>query len=533
MTFALMATTALVGKADGHDMVVTTADGQQHVFDSRQVEKVIFSDDLREYENFVSASYATSSSRGVYTLTIGDGEPDAYGDPASIGESQIVFSFIADVSENAMNAVLPAGKYVMGNGTETGTFDVQRSAVFLRIDEGVNGVDMMPIVSGEVEVMYVEGEYVITGNVSTFQGFTTEFIYTGPIVFQATLSESSPFDEDLNVTFEGAQMRYYGNWFDPFSDDLTLELYTGSFDDATQSQVEGYWFTIDLYMPKAADPWSKNIVLPDGVYNVEWRDRPENSTYLPYTYMPGSIQDIFGIQMPVGTYISHKYASGVTHLGVVTSGTITISGNGTMMEFDLVMDNGKKLTGKYPGKVACFNFHDNDAPEDIEMLDSDVDLEWVPNTVAVSYNDGPTILKDINTYLVMITDSQMLDGDYLSLYLLTEKDELTDGTYNIGKLENYGGIKGCVSYGGDILYSWYSDLSSTDSDGYQDVLAPIESGTVTVTTTDKNTKKIEIDLVTLKGKKISGVFEGPYMDYNDLPDASKKRTVNKKFQVKK
>ena len=529
LTAVLGAVAAMPCMADGYNLVVTTTDGAQHQFNTKEVEKVLFSDNLREYNNLIGADYFTSSSLGIYTVAIGDGAPDSTGEPAKIGESQIVFSFIAEVSEDARNAVLPAGKYIMGNGTEAGTFDVRKSAVYLRTEEGDNGVEMMPILAGEAEVIYAGGDYVITGNVTPFQGFTAEFIYTGPIGFQPSLGESSPFDNDLDIEFEGAQMRYYGNWFDPFSDDLTLQLYTGTFDD-NSSQIEGYWFNIDLYIPKVSDPWSKDIVLPDGIYRVEWRERPENSTYLPYTYTPGRVEDIFGTQMPINTYLTHKHSSGLINLGVVSSGTITVSENGTLIVFDLVMRNGKKLTGKYSGKIACFNFHDADAPENIELLDSDVNLEWTRETVAVSYNDGQTILKDINTYLVMISDPSMKVGDYLSLYLLTDSNDLADGTYTIGKLENYGGVKGCVSYGGDILYSWYSDLSTTDPDGYQDVIAPIETGTVKVATISGNTKRFEVDLTTLKGKHISGSFEGMYIDasvQDELPTETRRNMVCK------
>ena len=182
------------------------------------------------------------------------------------------------------------------------------------------------------------------------------------------------------------------------------------------------------------------------------------------------------------------------------------------------MGNGKKLTGKYEGSVLVGNFHDADMPDNIEMLDSDVALDFTPETVALSYNDGPTIIKDVNTYLLMITDPSMEVGDFLSLNLLTDKDELADGTYTIGKLENFGGVKGYITFGGDIIYSWYSDLSTTDDEGYQDVLAPIENGTVKVSTIDSKTRKFEFDLTTLKGKKVTGSFEGLYIDATDIDE---------------
>ncbi|MDE7413194.1 MAG: hypothetical protein K2N05_05310 [Muribaculaceae bacterium] len=528
---SLAAMVAFQGFSQGKNLVVTTTDDEQHAFDTEKIEKVIFSNDLKSYPVLISAEYNTSSTLGVYTVTIGNEPCDGAGLPSSIGGSQIVLSFCADMAEDPQNAGLPDGKYVMGNGSEAGTFNIQKSAVYLRTGNGDEGVEMMPIVFGEVEVLNVGGNYVLNGTLSTLQGFNVEFIYNGMIQFTPSLAQSSPFDSDLSVTFEGAQMRFYGNWFTPFSDDLTLQLYTGEFSDA--GQIEGYWLNIDLYMPKVLDPWSKNIVLADGVYNVEFREKPENSSYLPFTYMPGAVQDVFGIEMPTGTYITHRASDGLSNLGLVKSGTITVSENGKDIKFNLVMANGKRLTGGYKGNVVVGNFHDADMPSGVEMLDSDVDLDFLPGTVAISYNDGHSILEDINTYMVMIVEPNMEKGEYLSLFLLTDKEELPDGTYNMGVIANNGGLKGSIDYGGGVIYSWYADLDSTDEEGYQSVMAPLESGTITISTIDQRTRKFDFNLTTKEGRKITGTFQGLYMDYADLAEKSPRKAPLKVKRIKK
>lgn len=527
MTSLLLGAASVLALAEGYNIVINTADGERHVFDSEKVAEITFANAPKYtgVHEFISAQYSVSGDLGSYTLTVGTDIPDATGEPAQIGDFQLAVTFNAAVSEDARNAILPTGRYTMGNGTEEGTFNVQKTAIYLRTEEGDNGVDALPVIAGTFDVSYKQGDYTIKCSLMTLQGDAYDLIYTGPIGFDPGIGESSPFENDIDITLEGAQMRFYGNWYGPFADDLCLQFYTGTFDDNTGIQTEGYWFNIDLNIPRVSDPWSKNITVPDGVYNVEWREEAEHYTWLPYTFIPGRVIDVFGIMSPIHTYITYKAQSGAMSLGTVTEGTITVSGNGTKFDFDLVMGNGKKLTGKYSGKVPCFNFHDADAPE-MEALDHDVTLDFIPSTVAISYNEGQTIVEGLNSYLVMVEDMNEENGDYISFTLLTDQERLPDGTYEIGKFTNFGGLKGYMTYGGGIIYSWYADLSSADEEGYQSILAPIQSGTVKISTVSSTERKFDFDLVTQKGKTIKGSFQGLYMDYADLeePTQAKIRT---------
>lgn len=529
MTSLLAGAISLLAVAEGYNIVIKTADGEQHIFDSEKVAEINFANAPKytAVNEFVSAQYSASGDLGSYTLTVGTDIPDATGEPAKIGDFQLAVTFTAAVSEDARNAILPTGRYTMGAGTEEGTFNVQKSAIYLRTEEGDNGVEAMPIIAGTFDVSYKQGDYTIKGSVATLQGTAYDLIYTGPIGFDPGIGESSPFDQDLNIAFEGAQMRFYGNWYAPFSDDLSLQLYTGSFDDENGLQTEGYWFNIDLNIPLVSDPWAKNITVPDGVYTVDWREEAEHYTWLPYTFILGRVVDVFGNLSPIHTYITYKAQSGQVSLGVITEGTITVSNQGRKFDFKLTMDNGKTLTGSYSGNVACFNFHDADAPK-MELLDHDVDLKWAPNTVAITFNEGNTILKDVNSYLVMITEADYAAGDYIALTLLTDQERLADGTYEIGKIANFGGLRGYMTYGGEIIYSWYSDLSSADDEGYQSVLAPLTGGTVTISTISETVRKFEMNFTTQEGKTVKGTFQGLCMDYADLEEPTAAKAIRRR-----
>lgn len=66
------------------------------------------------------------------------------------------------------------------------------------------------------------------------------------------------------------------------------------------------------------------------------------------------------------------------------------------------------------------------------------------------------------------------------------------------------GIKGVVNYQGEMVFSWYGDLDSTDDEGYQTILAPISGGTLTVTTIAGDKRKFDFNLRSRKGHKIIG-----------------------------
>ena len=67
-----------------------------------------------------------------------------------------------------------------------------------------------------------------------------------------------------------------------------------------------------------------------------------------------------------------------------------------------------------------------------------------------------------------------------------------------------------------MLYSWYGDLDTTDEEGAQSVLAPIYTGTLTITTVGTE-RKFTFNFTDDKGNKLTGEWQGVYYDItNDL-----------------
>ena len=86
-----------------------------------------------------------------------------------------------------------------------------------------------------------------------------------------------------------------------------------------------------------------------------------------------------------------------------------------------------------------------------------------------------------------------------------------------------------------MTYSWYGDLDSTDDEGYQDILAPVNGGTMTVSTLDDGQRKFDFDLVDLNGNKITGsitrnVHYASETDTNEAKVERARMRVGKRIQ---
>lgn len=509
---------ALTASAQNYKVVVTTSDGQKTEYETSNLSSIKFENapDYHQANYLLGAQYTSKNEMGIYYISFGTSAPDEGGDPAKPGDMQLAVELTADLSEDHLNAVLPAGYYRIGNGTNKGEINLQNSGLWIRVEEGSDGVTGSPIVDGTIDVRYSNSEYDIRCELTLLSGEFVALSYSGPIKFVAGISESGDFTKDQNVTFTGAQARYYANWFYPLADDITLELYSGEFIDGKQS--EGYWMNIPLYLPKAADPKNPSQFVADGVYTVDVRESVLYNTNLPFTYDRGKLTDLFGQLYNTGTYVTYLDKTGSVQRGFVVDGTITISDNATKVVVDVVTDKGIKISGTYSGNIIIDNRNDSENAPKIEgTIDADLALDFNSTEettyVAVAYSMGNYIKEDVTQYALFVMDQEQAHGDCLTFELCTDGNAIADGTYTINNdVAPFGGLKGFVDTGGNIMFSWYGDLDSTDPDGYQTVMAPIMGGTVTISTLDDGNRKMVFDLVDEDGHKIAGTFEGLFVD---------------------
>lgn len=516
---------ALSASAQNYKVVVTATDGTKTAYETTSLQSIKFQE-APAYLNtpyLAGAEYVTKNTLGNYYVAFASAEPDANGNPASAGDILLGFELTAAESDDPYNAILPAGFYQAGTGAAIGEFNYQRAAIAIRTGQGDEDVTFSPITDGTVLVQNEGGNYDIRCEMKLLTGESVAARYEGPINFVVGSTENAPFTEDQNVTFTGVQERYYANWYYPFCDDAFVEFYTGSFtEDGVQK--EGYWLHLDTFMPLAEDPAHPTTYLPDGIYTIDPREEVANYTNLPFTIGIGREIDFWGQTLIGGSYIKYTAANGTITQSMITGGTMTVSNNSTKMEFDFETPEGIHITGTYEGNLLVKNFSEPGTAPAIEgTLTGDVALDFSKGQVALSYNSGDYIKAGLNQFTLMVTDTNMKVGDYLGLELISDQRSLADGTYTINnEIANYGGLKGFCDYGGNVLYSWYGDLSSTDDEGYQTVLAPIMGGTVTVTTIDADNKKIEFNLVDEDGHKLTGTYQGRFFNYDATAEAPAK-----------
>lgn len=512
------------------NMVIVGKDGSRTEFNRENIKEVVFkeSPEYTEANTLLGASYKTNNGKAIYQIDIATGMPDDNGDPAETGDFQVALALTGDLSADASAAAIPAGYYRASTSSDLFTFDVQNSGIWIR--DNAEEVATLIILSGSVDVRVENGIYDIRCELETLTGEQVNASYKGAIQFTPGFSEYEDFDTPQNICFEGAQGRYYGNWYYPFADDLSLNFYTGEFDEKGK-QVQGYWLNVELYMPKDPSPMTANKVA-DGIYKVEERSNIYSKTNLPYTFIKGYEFDFWGTIYQSGTYITYIEKSGIRKFAFIERGTITVSEEGSKFVFDLIAENGIAITGTCSG-MALRNYCDNNVSEPkrpYSTLEQDYTMEFGPTIVCEAFNMGDYIVPDRNVFVVRVADPDYSTGDYLSLEIMTEGDRLTDGTYVVNNsLENKTVLIGQAASDGQPLFSWFADLDSTDDEGYQNTMAPINSGSFTITVSESVTT-FSFDFVDDNGHKITGSWTGTitYPEGGDtkMPQKTKLKTFS-------
>lgn len=518
-----LASVTLAGAQTVRNLVVTDKDGVTHEFAADQIDGVIFQEAPQyiSLEKLLVARYEESGNSGMYHIEFGTGEPDADGQPKNIGDIQVALLMQAPKSENLSEPVLPDGYYRVGNSTSDFTFDVTRSAVYVRAEEGPEGVAPAMIMNGTVDVRAGEdGNYTIDMEFVTTGG-EIYLSYSGTVPFEAGYSEYQPFTEPVNVDFANGQGRFWGNWYYPYSADLMAMFSAGEIVDGVMK--DGYILSIYFCEPKPEDCMAPGQRVADGTYSVESRNIAASS-YLPFRFTPGAYVDFLGEPVLSGSRLEHISSDGQRRLGLITGGTFTVSENGTKFDFDLTTAEGVAVTGSYTGVPMIGNYCDNDVREPqrpYSTLTEDVPLEWADGTIALSYNMGQSVLEDANTLTVMITEPSMEKGDFIMFDLLSNDGILTEGTYTVDRVLEPGHIfPGTVDFAQSMIFAWYGDLDSTvteNGETYQTDLGPIESGTVTVTDLGNNRVKIVFDVMDDNGHSITGEYSGELIDASAIP----------------
>ncbi len=536
--FSVMALAAMsvAGAQTVKNLVVTDLEGKSTMFEADKVEAVLFQEapEYRDLTTLLRTSYEeTGDGFANYLIEMGTSEPDADGLPLELQDLQVTLLMKGPRSQNLKEPVLPAGYYKLGTGKDEYTFDVRLSAILVRVEEGPEGTTPMMIMDGTVDVrMDEDGEYDIRMELTTMGG-SAELRYIGELPFPPGVSDFGDFTEPVNLTFTHGQGRFYGNWYYPFAADLTAQFVVGTIDNGVL--IDGYVLDLPLYEPIPSDCMAPNQRIADGVYTVETRQAIAY-TYIPYRFTPGKMVDFFGQTVLTGANLSYISSTGQRKQGMITGGTITVSDNGSKFVFDLLTSEEVSVKGTYTGTPYIVNYCDNDekAPaRPYSLLTENEVLDFDPNTVCIMYNEGPSIIDDANTVMVMFTVPKMDTGDYVSIDLFIDGNDLPDGTFTIDSTLAAGhGIPGAIDFGNQMLFCWYGDLGLVDSEGYNTKIGPIASGTVTISTVADGQRKFVFDVKDDAGNAITGEYTGSVIDATNVnaPEHKLIKKAERKFR---
>lgn len=445
----------------------------------------------------LDATYSTSdeSTLGNYTVLIANALPGADGYPADENELQFQLDFYAAPDKDPMNAVLPSATYQAADHPEQLCFCRTSTIMYLRSGGELH---QLPVVTGQIDVSREGNIYTIHLNCGLLSGETFRARYKGPIQFTETHSATQErFTEPQDVTLDLAQGRYYGNWFYPHADDISMEFFSGDFDE-NNNFVNGYYFRTELWMPKVENPTKDTkVIITDGQYTII-RQHLASQQQVPMRFTEGEYTDFMGMKLNTGTHLFYMDGeTGKNKIAFIKEGTINVTRTGNTYKFDCDMtsEEGVSIKVSYEGKVTIGNFVDNSSEPKRPMssLTEDHQLSFHENLTAQFYNLGEYLMPGLNSWMFLLTaaedptdENSPLVGDMITGEFLTSAADgltLVPGTYTISKeLKPFTLHPGYMPYGSaEVGYTWYGDMSSVDATGAASILAPINEGTMTVT----------------------------------------------------
>ncbi len=485
-------------------------------------------------------SDANSAGAGNYSIALGNSDINENWEPVNVGDKYVSLELFNVKDTDPINAALPDGEYKAGSKTPF-TWDPSSSYLCMRVDDTAEGVKYMPFVSGTVNVARDGNTYSIDVNLVLLEGGDEIKVkYSGPIQFVQGATAAGRFEDPQNVTFTAASGRYYGNWFYPFSDDMLLEFYAGE-RNASGNLVDGYKLQMMyVFTQKLEDTSVSPVPIENGTYTVSYGTNHQHR--VPRTFTKGEVTDFYGTMVELGTIFKHiDSKTGRNTLGVITGGTMKVSGSGSSytFEFNFVTEEGVEIKGSYSGDIDLQNKCDNSSREYLSsVLTSDYQLDFPATTKAMAYYMGDYLHVGLNSWLLYFMGDD--PGDTISLEFFTDKSggsQISEGTYTIsGDYSEFKSGQIIPGFyprgGGDLLYSWYGDTSSQDQDGNTQKLAPLTGGTMNVSMSG-NKYVFNMKFTDDKGHAISGQWTGD-VEFSDLTQASESavESLRKQFASK-
>ncbi len=307
---------------------------------------------------------------------------------------------------------------------------------------------------------------------------------------------SSVLEKDVNFTCTSASGRYNSLADGVMS--VSLELSSLLIDDEGQYSYEvlpACTMHIELYMPSGTS-------LANGTYTISDYAGDE------FTLDSGELVSIAGVEYPVGSYVDYIFGNKSLAWGCVTSGTLTVSGEGDnkTISADFLTDYGFSVKFSYSGVLAIKGIPQTGLTENmvLDLTGASAQFECVGDVDR---------LNNCRNWYITILPADGYDHGFIS-YICSRGKTFFDGivteTYTASPSRTpWKGeySKGKKNDAGQLSGTWA--LTGFDENGQPQVNAPAVDGDLNITRHDDGkTYTIQFDLNDGIGHNFKGEWTG-------------------------
>lgn len=436
--------------------------------------------------------------------------------PTTPGSVVVSLDIYAADSQDADNAVLPEGTYLLDETTAAGSADIQTT--FVRQLSPVGKLEYKTVKSGSITVVKTVDGYKIDGTFVSDQGESFTIHYEGGLTFEnrSSSSKDTLMIEDVdNTVFKGLTITAHGG--DDKYNRYTLQLFDGTDNNGIIS--DGVVLNVDLF---STTPAGEDIIIADGTYKAS-PDYEDITEFEPMTFLSGDCYTVIGYPLYIGTYLQDMRKSaetGVMLYGYANKGTITMKRDGDKysVRVDITTRNGVHVTGEYPmGEVKLIDKRpqtvDNKLNDDKEMVFSNDTYSYAYCTPGYQNANQGEMHDDVREFELVMNDHVTNESFMLDLILPADKTT-PEGTYTIAdvaadKYAPYTWVPGYyVGYTAVRKGTWAYEHYTADSTE-PDIVAPATEGTIKIS----------------KVQRVDGVDDLYTVEYELKDDSDPKHTV--------
>lgn len=434
-----------------------------------------------------------------YYFVIGDKKLGDNGLPQE-SSTTYVLDFFGDAPADEFNPQPPTGTYTLSSEIAKNTLS-EGSCVYILDGNGNYEVDRA-FTAGELVISTYQKDdntyYKYEASVTDEAGKLHHLVYESRFIEYADKSQAS-MDLEKNLNFRPVEaVASYHSMKDGVMR-LSLNVNTFMRDDEGHQiyhPIPGSEMFMELYMPYGKD-------LANGVYT------PSEDYGEAFTMQDGEIITMAGgVQYPVGSYVQYMFEGQQIAWGVVKSGTLTVSGEGTerKLEGEFVTDYGFNIKFTYEGEIKLEDFPQTGLTDNIEL-----DLNGAQATFDC-VGDVERLLDCRNWYITILPTEGKDHGfhAYINSRTANFHDGIASTTYTPSPskepwCDEY--QRGTINDKGQLSGTWM--LSGFDDKGQPQVNAPAAKGELIITRHDDGeTYTVKFDMNDGAGHDFKGEWTG-------------------------